>query len=141
MGRATMGSRHLGQLLRAERRQLGITQAQMAARCGLSGKYFGQLERGDADASLSTLECLAQGLQMSAPDILGLITPQRRSNRPTLDLEKWLKIQEALRLLMDYTDQVISYAKAAGAGSRASRRDQRPPPTSRKKPLRSPKRQ
>ncbi|MPY89813.1 MAG: helix-turn-helix domain-containing protein [Luteitalea sp.] len=141
MERATLLIRRLGRLVRASRDELGLTQAQMAARCGLSVKHFGQLERGDAEASLTALDCLARGLRVSLPDMLGLIAPPRAGDRPTLDLREWLRVQETLHLLTDHADHVVSHAKAFGAESGgASSAHRRRPGASRKRPSRSPKR-
>lgn len=115
MERATTLIRRLGRLIRAARSELGLTQAQMAARCGLSPKHFGQLERGDVEASLSALDSLARGLRMSLPEMLHESGLPRRGHRPTLVLRDWQRVRSVSQMLAAHADRVISYAEATGA--------------------------
>ncbi|MGH9159580.1 MAG: helix-turn-helix domain-containing protein [Vicinamibacteraceae bacterium] len=114
MDRATTLIRRLGRVIRAARGELGLTQAQMAARCGLSPKHFGQLERGDVEASLSALDSLARGLRMSLPEMLHETGLPRRGDRPTLVLRDWQRIRSVSQMLAAHADRVISYAQATG---------------------------
>lgn len=42
----------LGQLVRARRRELGLTQVQLAKSCGCSPRFIGELERGVAGGNI-----------------------------------------------------------------------------------------
>lgn len=122
MQRATLLIRRLGRFVRSCRDELGLTQAQMAARCDLSVKHFGQIERGDVEASLSALDCLARGLNVALPSLLFHVMDPGNGNRPVLDLRTWVRLQGNLHVLTDYVDRVVSYAQSVG-GSQASRAD------------------
>ena len=56
--------------LRRTRKGLALTQDQVGEACGLSGKYVGELERGEASPTLETVEKVARGLNV---DLLVLI--------------------------------------------------------------------
>jgi transcriptional regulator with XRE-family HTH domain len=54
----------IGRELRALRQQQGRTVADLAAKAGLSGGMLSKIENGQAQASLTTLQALAQALQV-----------------------------------------------------------------------------
>lgn len=49
----------LGTLFTERRRDLALTQADVAERTGLSVKYYGEIERGEANATLDALAAIA----------------------------------------------------------------------------------
>ncbi|MGH8285646.1 MAG: helix-turn-helix domain-containing protein [Steroidobacteraceae bacterium] len=53
--------------LRADR---GWSQEQLAEACGLHRTFIGSIERKERNASLSTLEMLASGFQLTISDLL-----------------------------------------------------------------------
>ncbi len=56
-------------LLRA-RRQVGLSQEQLAFRAGVTRNYVGGLERGEKSPTLRTLDKLAEALGVSPLDLL-----------------------------------------------------------------------
>ncbi|MGQ0835835.1 MAG: helix-turn-helix domain-containing protein [Gammaproteobacteria bacterium] len=60
--------------LRADR---GWSQEQLAEACGLHRTFIGAIERKERNASLSTLEMLASGFQLTIPDLLTERAPIR----------------------------------------------------------------
>jgi len=54
---------HLGALVRARRRALGLTQAELAARIEKSPSYISALESGSVAPSLTTLRHIAAALE------------------------------------------------------------------------------
>jgi transcriptional regulator with XRE-family HTH domain len=54
----------LGQRLRAFRKQRGLSQEILGKRSGLSGKFIGEVERGDKSISLDSLYRVAAVLRM-----------------------------------------------------------------------------
>lgn len=68
--------------VRAMRLAAGVSQEELASRCGLHRTYVGSVERGERNATLSTLEVLASVLGVSVPELL---TPRRldAKSRPT----------------------------------------------------------
>lgn len=65
--RSTIGSR-----LKASRRAAGLTQEQVAAHIGKNPGFYGRVERGDALPAVATLVKVANLLNISADDLLGL---------------------------------------------------------------------
>ncbi|MDE3050162.1 MAG: helix-turn-helix transcriptional regulator [Nitrospirota bacterium] len=55
----------LGQAIRKQREQLGLSQEKLAERCGFDRTYISMLERGKRNPSLLNLLKLAKGLQTS----------------------------------------------------------------------------
>ena len=60
----------LAQNIRRHRSRLGFSQEELADRCGLHRTYVGSVERCERNATLSTLEALADGLGVSADGLL-----------------------------------------------------------------------
>jgi len=60
--RADDVTRPLGQGIRAERKKLGWTIAQLAQQVGLTPQAIGMIERGESDPSLSSLRRIADAL-------------------------------------------------------------------------------
>jgi transcriptional regulator with XRE-family HTH domain len=55
----------LGQAIRAQREQLGLSQEKLAEQCDFDRTYISMLERGKRNPSLLNLLKLAKGLQTS----------------------------------------------------------------------------
>lgn len=58
-----------GKVLRAYRARLGISQEELAARCGLHRTYVGGIERGERNVSLINIERIANGLGISLEEL------------------------------------------------------------------------
>lgn len=56
--------------LRTLRQTRGLTQAQLAAKAGISREYLARLETARQDPTLSTLEKLAKAFRVTAADLL-----------------------------------------------------------------------
>lgn len=56
--------------LRRLRNERGWTQEELADRAGISSRYLGQIERGQASASVSVLGRLAVGLSVEACELI-----------------------------------------------------------------------
>lgn len=59
----------LGQAIRTQRKQLGLSQEKLAERCGFDRTYISMLERGKRNPSLLNLLKLAKGLQTSVSQL------------------------------------------------------------------------
>jgi transcriptional regulator with XRE-family HTH domain len=70
MARRTFGAR-LGARIRARREALGLTQAALAERAGLTSNYVGVLERGLKVPTIDTLITIAKALDISLVALLG----------------------------------------------------------------------
>jgi transcriptional regulator with XRE-family HTH domain len=64
-------SARLGARLRARREALGLSQAELAEKVGISANYVGVLERGVKLPTLDTLVALAKALDMPVSELFG----------------------------------------------------------------------
>lgn len=60
----------VGQRIRNLRLQLNMSQEELAERCGLHPTYIGQLERGEKNATLESIDKVARGLSVSLGRLL-----------------------------------------------------------------------
>ena len=51
------------------RKQIGISQEELAFRCGVHRTYIGALERGEKSPTLNTIEKIAAGLGVKMIDL------------------------------------------------------------------------
>jgi len=56
--------KEMGKRIRTRRRELNITQEQVAERAGISTSFIGHIERGEKVASVETLATLSEVLDM-----------------------------------------------------------------------------
>ena len=68
----------LGQRLRALRKQRGWSQQELGQRSGLSGKFIGEVERGEKSVSVDSLSGVSQALKLP----LRTLTDVPSINRP-----------------------------------------------------------
>lgn len=54
------------------RKQLNISQEELAERCGVHRTYIGSIERGEKSPTLNTIEKFAKGLSVSVHDLLNI---------------------------------------------------------------------
>lgn len=59
-----------GDRVRAVRNRAGVSQEELALRCGLDRSYIGQVERGERNLSLENIYRIAGGLGVRACDLL-----------------------------------------------------------------------
>ncbi len=65
-----MTLRKFGRSLASRRKALGLTQEEVAEKCGLHPNYIGGLERGERNPTLLTLLALAPALKCRPGDLL-----------------------------------------------------------------------
>lgn len=63
--------KELGLRIRTLRKKNGLTQENMADRCGLHWTYIGGLERGERNPTLTTMKRIADGLKVDIHTLLG----------------------------------------------------------------------
>ncbi len=70
--------KQFGARVRELRERAGFTQAELAGRCGqgVEMQRIGELERGEQNATLKTVQCLAKGLSCE-PAELFLFSPRQ----------------------------------------------------------------
>ena len=59
------------------RKEMGLSQEQLAELCDLHPTYIGQLERGEKNASLETIMRVCEGLEISPEVLFENIVPQK----------------------------------------------------------------
>lgn len=77
----------LGQRVRELRKQRGFSQEQLGQRSSLSGKFIGEIERGEKSISIDSLYKVSEALAVP----LGQLTDVQRSRRaatPSQDAER-----------------------------------------------------
>ena len=60
----------LGKRIKELRNKAELSQDQLAEQAGISGKYLGEVERGEVNVSVVILEKLAKVLHLSLPELL-----------------------------------------------------------------------
>ena len=68
-----------GRRLRKLRGRCGWSQARLGARAGLSGKFLGEVGRGEKSISLDSLAHLARALRMPLVVLLKGLEPRRKA--------------------------------------------------------------
>ena len=63
----------LGQVVRRERKKLGLSQEALAEACGLHRNFVGYIERAEKSATIGTLFKLAVGLRTTPSRLVGFV--------------------------------------------------------------------
>ena len=61
--------KQVGHRIRELREARSLTQEQVAEKAGINGKYFGGLERGEANLTLSTIDKIATALDVPVTEL------------------------------------------------------------------------
>lgn len=56
--------------VKSRRLRLGLSQEELADKCGYHRTYIGSIERGERNITVSTVEAVAAALQCEAADLL-----------------------------------------------------------------------
>lgn len=59
-----------GEVVRAERTKLGLSQDELAHRCDLNRVYMGEVERGEKAVSIETIAKISAGLKVKGGELL-----------------------------------------------------------------------
>lgn len=74
----------IGAKIRLYRMAKNLTQEQLAESIGMAATYLGQIERGEKNVKLSTIEKIATGLNMTVHDLF------HDDKEDSLQQKKWL---------------------------------------------------
>ena len=77
----------LGQRLRALRKQRGLSQERLGERSGLSGKFIGEVERGEKSISIDSLYHVSVALDIPLRDLTD-VRADKSAAAPTEEAEK-----------------------------------------------------
>lgn len=75
----------LGQRLRALRKQRALSQERLGERSGLSGKFIGEVERGEKSISIDSLYRVSVALEIPLRDLTDV---RERNHAPNEEAEK-----------------------------------------------------
>ncbi len=65
----------IGKRIREFRKMRHLSQGELAEKCGLHPAYIGQLERGEKNATLASIQSICRGLQITMDQLLYGIMP------------------------------------------------------------------
>lgn len=68
--------------IRTLRKLKGLSQEELALICNLHRTYVGSVERGERNVTLSTLEAIAEALEVSVPTLLTDRDSEDKDGRP-----------------------------------------------------------
>ena len=68
-------SQLIGNRIRGFRKMQHLSQGELAERCGLHPAYIGQLERGEKNATLESVQSICRGLQITMDQLFYGIVP------------------------------------------------------------------
>lgn len=94
-----------GRRIRTLRKAKKLSQEELAERCGLHTTYIGQIERGEKNASLESIQKLSAGLEISVAEIFENFKDEQSCSDNTLIEE----IYSRLYLLDDKTLESLSH--------------------------------
>ncbi len=77
----------VGQRIRNYRTKLGFSQEKLAELAGCHPTYIGQLERGEKNATLESIEKIASSLNVSLSKLLENLGGEKCDSQPNLPLE------------------------------------------------------
>lgn len=67
----------VGERIRRLRKEKGLSQERLAERSGLHTNYIGQVERGEKNLTLETLEKIVLGLDISLEELFRFLDPMK----------------------------------------------------------------
>ena len=75
--------KQVGNRIRAQRKAQGLSQEHLAEQASLHPTYIGEIERGDTNPSLATLQSVADALRINIGDLI----PSPTLKEPTSETE------------------------------------------------------
>jgi len=110
-----------GAHVRKLRRGRGWTQEELAMKAGLTAKFVGQMERGEAAASLRTMEQMANALVLPLHELLQLEEAKSGTDVPGFALSEGEL--EQVRAALGYLQRVIPTNGNGGEEERNAKLD------------------
>jgi transcriptional regulator with XRE-family HTH domain len=105
----------IGERLRNIRKQQGLSQEVLAEKAGLHNTYIGQVERGEKNLTIETLEKIVTALNTSFEDLFSLLQPSNitadkttlntlLSRLNTLTIDEQMDILAVIEVLMKWKE-------------------------------------
>lgn len=114
-------SKQIGQRIRNYRTQQGLSQERLAELSGCHPTYIGQIERGEKNATLESIEKIAAALQVPLATLFEKVEPSRSAgeNIPLLCYELLsAKSAEEQKHLYNVLVEIDKYKAADGSRKR-----------------------
>jgi transcriptional regulator with XRE-family HTH domain len=77
----------VGERIRSIRKERNLSQEELAERSGIHTNYVGQVERGEKNLTLETLEKIVSGLDISLEQLFRYLGPMERKDALTEIIE------------------------------------------------------
>lgn len=97
----------LGERVRALRQARGWTQEDLGERAAISYKFVGQIERGDGNPTIETLQRLTRALDVDVTELFGWSAPLARETEYTLTADELTQVREALGSANGILEQLV----------------------------------
>lgn len=111
----------LGRAMQQRRCELGLTQAEVAERADVSEKHYGEIERGEVNASLETLERVAKPLGWEFCTFLGTAPLDMGQDMLPLMLAELGKLTTCVNWLKEWAVALASRQEVPGHDSGGGR--------------------
>jgi transcriptional regulator with XRE-family HTH domain len=116
-GGKTELSVQVGRAARDARLKLGLTQADVAERVGITGEVYGRVERGEMMPSTPKLKLICGVLRVPADRLIGLVTTRAEPGSPATPPDDTpLELRRLIRLVrtMDEDQLAVFMGTASG---------------------------
>ena len=98
-----------GKLLRRKRRELNLTQQELAEKADLDPTYVSSIERGERNVSLANIVAIAHALNISPNELIPSTLPDPKK-QTRLELGKRLKkIRERKKMTQEELAKMLGY--------------------------------
>ena len=103
----------IGERLRIYRTRTGMTQMKLAEKAGIHHTYIGQLERGEKNATLETIEKVARALDLSFETLFEALIDGSAENRTAKEIYELVTSQpdKEQKALLELIKKTVEYKK------------------------------
>ena len=95
-------TQQIGNRLLAIRKRLGLTQSEAAELCGLSGRAYADIERGEVNMRIQTVQRICRAFHITPDEILTAENKPLAADQDALFARLPKEKEEALALLATY---------------------------------------
>ena len=101
----------IGERLRIYRTRTGMTQMKLAEKAGIHHTYIGQLERGEKNATLETIEKVARALDLSFETLFEALVDGNTDNSAAKEIYEIITSQpnKEQQVLLELVKKTVEY--------------------------------
>ncbi|MCM3430739.1 helix-turn-helix domain-containing protein [Brevibacillus invocatus] len=102
--------KNVGDRIRTIRKHRGLTQESLAEKTGLQNTYISDVERGDRNISLETLEKIVQALEVEAVDVFQFSQQSDKKQQMIQTLKELLstKNTQEIKAIIKIVNEIFS---------------------------------